>query len=248
MDILVDVEKEVRTAGRTFRLRAEFRSSDGCVVLFGPSGAGKSLTLQAVAGLVRPDRGRIQVGDTVFFDSARGVDLPSRERNVGYVFQDYALFPHLTVAENVAFGLTAGWPRRPPPAGEARVAELLEAFELGPAAGSRPAQLSGGQRQRVALARALARGPRLLLLDEPFAALDHPLRTRMRRNLREVQERFRVSLVLITHDPADVESLADTLVLLDDGEVQKVWPFRSICQRRKVAQFVRSHLAGAFAA
>lgn len=245
--IRVDFEKEIRSQGRTFRLRTSFASDERCVVLFGPSGAGKTLTLKAVAGLLTPDAGVISVGDRVLFDAERGVNLPARRRKIGYLFQDYALLPHRTVEENVGFGLCPWWRRRPREADRARVGELLGAFGLVPLARSYPAHLSGGQRQRAALARALARRPDLLLLDEPFAALDPPLRARMRDGLKAVLGEFRVPVVLITHDPADVEALADTLVVFEEGQVQRVWPFRTICQRRKVAQFVRSHLAGAFA-
>jgi molybdate transport system ATP-binding protein len=161
----------------------------GSLVCFGPkyrgavraSGAGKSLTLQAIAGVTTPDAGRIVVEDRVLFDTPRKIKIPARDRDIGYVFQDYALFPHLTVAHNVAFGLRRGWPWYLPWGDRLRLEEVLEIFELGSLRESLPRDLSGGQRQR--LARALIRRPSLLLLDEPFSALDALLRARLREEL-----------------------------------------------------------------
>jgi molybdate transport system ATP-binding protein len=240
MDITVEIEKRLSSRGREFTLRASFSASDEFVVLFGPSGSGKTLTLRALSGLMRPDAGRIEVDGRVLFDARKRIHVPARRRGIGYLFQDYALFPHLNVADNVAFGLNRTWRGTLPADERHRVAELLEVFGLGRLAASAPAELSGGQRQRVALARALACRPKLLLLDEPFAALDQPMRAKMRDNLKAVQQHFHVPAVLISHDPDDVEALADTLVVFEEGRVSRVWPFRSICQRRKVARFVRS--------
>jgi molybdopterin-binding protein len=154
---------------------------------------------------------------TTLFDAERGVDTPARLRDCGYLFQEYALFPHLTVRQNIAFGLVDGWrnPRRD--AGGAAVERWLDALELRALADRFPDQLSGGQRQRVALARALAGEPRALLLDEPFAALDEPLRNRLRAELAELQERLALPIVLITHDPADVDAFADDVVHIEAG-------------------------------
>src|SRR5688572_16828102 len=166
--IAIDVSK--RFVG--FTLDVSWQAHEGVTGLFGPSGAGKTATLDCLAGLTRPDRGRIVVNDRVLFDSAAGIDLPPRQRRLGYVFQGYALFPHLTVADNVAYGLhdLERHARR------RRAAEVLERLGLSSLARRRPDELSGGQRQRVALGRALAPEPALLLLDEPFSALDAPLR------------------------------------------------------------------------
>jgi molybdate transport system ATP-binding protein len=251
MEIRIDIRKTLRDRGRRFELAARFASDDDFVVMFGPSGSGKSLTLQAVAGLVRPDAGRIEIEGRVLFDAARGIDLPIRQRRVGYLFQDYALFPHLSVEGNVGFALQPlfswGLNRR----ARQRVAELLDVFELADLAQALPRDLSGGQRQRVALARAIATEPALLLLDEPFAALNPLLRVRMRAELKRVQDHFRIPVMLITHDHDDVETFADTLVLFEQGRTDRVWPFRRMQAQRApelgelaalLGRFARDHL------
>jgi molybdate transport system ATP-binding protein len=222
MKILVDIKKNLWSGRRVFRLEVSFASDQNIVALFGPSGAGKSLTLQAIAGLTTPDTGRIVVEDRILFDSARRIRIPARDRDIGYVFQDYALFPHLTVAHNVAFGLRRGWPWYLPRGDRLRLEEVLEIFELSALRESLPRDLSGGQRRRVALARALIRRPSLLLLDEPFSALDDLLRARMREELLSVQERFSLPVILITHDPEDVAVLAQTVVVYDAGKIRQV--------------------------
>ncbi len=220
MHLDVDIGKILRARERRFELAVSFVSEADITVLFGPSGAGKTLTLRAIAGLLRCDRGRITMGETALFDAAHGIDLPARRRGIGFVFQDYALFPHLNVVQNVAFARSRGWiaPRR---VQNADIGSLLEAFALSDLAEGYPAQLSGGQRQRVALARAIAARPRLLLLDEPFAALDAPLRARLRAELLATRERFAIPMVVITHDPDDVAALGGTVITIDRGRVSK---------------------------
>ena len=217
MQLDVDIEKRLRAGTREFRLAVRFASDADVVILFGPSGAGKSVTLLSLAGLLRPDRGEIRFGGHVLFNSAAGIDMPARCRRIGFVFQDYALFPHLTVVQNVAFARRGGGITRP--GFEDMVNGLLAEFDLAKLADSYPAELSGGQRQRVALARALAAQPGLLLLDEPFAALDAPLRKRMREELKRTRERFDVPLVLITHDADDVAALDGHVIHLAEGRV-----------------------------
>jgi len=222
MQILVDIKKRLWSGRRVFHLEVAFATDKDFVVLFGPSGAGKSLTLQTIAGLTTPDAGRIAVGERILFDSQQKIRVPARSRNVGYVFQDYALFPHLTVAQNVSFGLKHGWPWYLPQGERLRLEEVLEIFELAPCKACLPRDLSGGQRQRVALARALIRRPSLLLLDEPFSSLDALLRAKMRQELLKIKERFAIPVILITHDPEDVAALAETVVVYEHGRVRKI--------------------------
>jgi ABC-type sulfate/molybdate transport systems, ATPase component len=213
------LQKELRAADRVFSLDITLASDSQRIVLYGPSGSGKSLTLKAIAGLMRPDSGHIRIQGRTLFDSAQGIDVRVQERNVAYLFQDYALFPHLTVAQNIAFGLARGSVNLRRPGEHPAVRQWLQAFELEAIAHSRPAQISGGQRQRVALARALVAEPDMLLLDEPFSALDLSLRQRMRSELAELQSRLQVPMLLITHDPADVEALGQTVFELRDGRL-----------------------------
>jgi molybdate transport system ATP-binding protein len=219
MKIRADIRKTLRAGAREFRLDARFTAISDRVAVFGPSGSGKSVTMQCIAGLLTPDEGVIQIGERIVFDSAAGVDLPPQARGVGFVFQDYALFPHLTVEQNVGFGLSGGVTRRLDSASRERVRHHLQLFELGALASHLPRQLSGGQRQRTALARALIRHPEVLLLDEPLSALDPLLRERVRRELLAVQQRFDVPMMMITHDPADVEVLADSVLVYEHGRV-----------------------------
>ena len=198
-----------------FTLDVAWTAGDGVASLFGPSGAGKTLTLQCLAGLLRPDAGRIVLNETVFFDSARGIDLPPQARRVGYVFQGYALFPHLTVADNVAFGLRD----RPRAERRERAARVIARLGLSGFEQRYPRELSGGQQQRVALARALAIDPKLLLLDEPLSALDQPLRRALRDELRAVLADLGTAAVVVTHDFAEAYRMGDRIVVYDGGRV-----------------------------
>ncbi len=221
MRIDVAIAKQLREHDRRFDLDLRFESDADVTVLFGPSGAGKTQTLYALAGLARPDRGCVRIGERILFDSSQRIDLPARKRRIGFVFQEYALFPHLDVLQNVAFARRRPWPLPPRfnriADAPADVRGLIEAFELGDLVRSRPAQLSGGQRQRVALARALAAQPQLLLLDEPFAALDAPLRARLRTELLAARARFGVPMIVITHDPDDVAVLGGRVIRIENG-------------------------------
>lgn len=232
-----DIEACVSAPGAQFHLRARFESSSRRIALFGPSGSGKSLTLLALAGLLKPRSGRIEVRGRTFLDTDGGVNLPARRRKVGMVFQDYALFPHLSVRDNVAFGLKP-FLGRLQPAHRRRVDELLELCGLASLAGRRPAQISGGQRQRTALARALATEPDLLLLDEPFTALDQPLRERMRAELFAILERFAMPMVMVSHDLDDVDHFAQTLVAFGHGRVLDVIDFAALRRSQSARQIL----------
>jgi molybdate transport system ATP-binding protein len=220
---MIDVELHLVVSDRTrsFALDTAFASDAPAIALYGASGAGKSLTLQAMAGLIRPERGHVRVAGRTLYDSAAGIDLPTRERGLGYLFQHYALFPHLSVRENVGYGLRPWWRRRPDAHSRRRVDELLSLFGLDALADSRPSALSGGQQQRVALARALACDPAALLLDEPFAALNPMLRAGLRRELADLRARLGIPMVMITHDIDDLAALADHVFVIDDGRVAR---------------------------
>ncbi|MGI5837098.1 MAG: ABC transporter ATP-binding protein [Chloroflexota bacterium] len=232
-----------------FSLQVKFASEAGILVLFGPSGAGKSLTLRCIAGIERPDRGRILVEGEALFDSARAIDVPPQRRLIGYVPQDYALFPHMTVEENIAFGLR----RQASAVRDREVGRLLEMFRLDGLGKRRPWELSGGQRQRVALARALAIRPRLLLLDEPFSALDAPLREALRVDLCEVHRSLGVGIVFVTHGLTVTHVMAETMAVFHGGRVLQVGPPAEVFKHPasvEVARLtgVRNLLAGRVAA
>jgi len=224
---------------RQFTLAPQFASDAPVIALYGASGAGKSLTLQAMAGLIRPAAGHVRVAGRTLFDSSQRIDVPTHHRALGYLFQHYALFPHLSVRENIGFGLASWWRRRLDPRANARVDELLELFELRSMAGSRPSALSGGQQQRVALARALACSPDALLLDEPFAALNPMLRSGLRRELGELRRRLGIPMVVITHDIDDIAALADHVFVLDDGRVVREVDLRSGSSRDHALESLR---------
>jgi len=219
-------------------IRAELAgvSDRPCVtVLFGPSGCGKTTVLRCLAGLDRPDEGFIRLGDETWFDSTRGIQLSPQQRGIGFLFQDYALFPHLTVADNLGYGLRdlKGVERR------RRIAALLEQFDLAGLEQRRPAQLSGGQQQRVALARALARRPRLLLLDEPLSALDATRRDQLRGELRQLLLLCGTPALLVTHDRTEAMVLGDELVVMSDGRMCQAGPVLDVFNRPADAEVAR---------
>lgn len=192
--------------------------------LFGPSGCGKTTVLRCLAGLEQPEQGAIAFGDEVWFDQQQGVCRAPQQRGIGYLFQEFALFPHLTVADNVGYSLhsLAADDRR------RQVAEMLERFGLTGLERRYPRQISGGQQQRVALARTLISRPRLLLLDEPLSALDAMLREQLRRELRQLLAGFRLPVILVTHDREEVLALADQVAVFDGGVMRPAAPVQQV--------------------
>jgi len=207
----------VRKQLREMSLAVDLTFEPGVTTLVGPSGAGKSTLLRIVAGLTRPDEGTVRLGGDLLDDGATGFHLPPGRRDISLVFQEYALFPHLRVEQNVAYGLRAR--RVPRPEQRRRVAAMLERLGIQSLARERPGQISGGQRQRVALARALVLEPRALLLDEPLAALDVRTREKVRGELRSILAETRIPTLLVTHDYADALVFRQRIVMLVDGQV-----------------------------
>ena len=215
----IDLQRTLRHGDASFTVDLRFHSDASRIVLHGPSGAGKTQALRMIAGVARPDRGHVRIAGRTLFDSTRRVDLPPRERHLACVFQDYALFPHLTVRQNVAFARRRGWFNPGPGERDEHAERWIRSFHLEAVADQYPHQLSGGQRQRTALARALVTEPAALLLDEPFAALDRALRHRLRSELAELQARLALPMLVITHDEDDVRALADQAFHVQAGRV-----------------------------
>ncbi len=235
MKIVLDqVEKTFDTFRAVRGVSLEVGSGE-LVALLGPSGSGKTTILRMVAGLEYADGGRILFGDQ------DATDIPVRERGVGFVFQHYALFPHMSVAENIAFGMKVSRRKRSNVEIDARVADLLRLMQLDGLGSRFPAQISGGQRQRVALARALAVDPRVLLLDEPFGALDANVRRDLRRWLRDIHEELGITTLFVTHDQEEALDLADRVVILDQGSIVQEGTPEEVC-RDPLSPFVMRFL------
>lgn len=219
MAVSIHIQRSLSSATRQFELDIQLDSQAQRIALFGPSGSGKTLTIQAVSGLMTPDQGSIVVNDTLLFCSQKGVNLSPQQRHLAYLLQDYGLFPHLTVAQNISFGLRKGWLNPSKKWVPAQAKKWIDAFELTPILGNYPREISGGQKQRTALARALAVNPSMLLLDEPLAALDINLRVKMRQELSALQKRLGIPSIIITHDPEDAIVLADEVYRIADGRI-----------------------------
>ncbi|MCX5807307.1 MAG: ATP-binding cassette domain-containing protein [Proteobacteria bacterium] len=198
-----------------FSLDVEWHMDNEILVLFGHSGSGKSMTLQLIAGLANPDEGRVCFGEKVLFDDYLKVNLPPQRRSVGYVFQDRVLFPNMTARENIGYGLKNGNKMER----NKKIDEMFKLLYLEGLEDKYPGQISGGEKQRVTLARALIGRPEVLLLDEPFSALDNALRIEMRDLLRDIKYRFNVPIVLVSHDMLEAYSIADKIVLYAQGRV-----------------------------
>ena len=230
--IELDLNKKLQAAEGVMSLELNFSIESGEFInLYGPSGVGKTSTLRMISGLMKPDEGRLVVNNEVWFDAAKNINLSSQKRKVGYVFQDYALFPHLTVLENLNFAKAKENQRNPIPA-------LIEMMELGQLQNRKPETLSGGQKQRVALARALVQNPQILLLDEPLAALDTSIRYKLQDYLKRVHTQFKLTTVLISHDIGEIVKLADRVICLEEGKITKQGSPEQI--------FINQNLSGKF--
>lgn len=227
-----------------FSVGVELRLDEELLVLFGPSGAGKTMILKMISGIVAPGEGRVVSGGEVLFDSSSGVNVPVRKRKVGYLFQDYALFPHMTVEENIAYGIEG-----PKASAGKKVSELMGLMRLAGLEKRFPHELSGGQKQRTALARTLAAEPRVLLLDEPFSALDYQVREKLRADLLNIHRVYPITTVLVTHDLEEAFMLGKKIAVINNGSIEQSGTREDVFYRprtRNVARFmgVRNIFAG----
>ena len=228
MALLVDIEKRLGQ----FHLRVKFEAGDETVALLGASGCGKSMTLKCIAGVERPDRGRIVLDGVTLFDAEQRIDLPPQKRRVGYLFQNYALFPNMTVEKNIACALRG---RRNP----AAVQEVIRAMRLEGLEQKRPRQLSCGQQQRAALARILVNGPEFILLDEPFSALDSHLRFQLEGEIRRVARQFGKTVLLVSHDREEAFRLAKQIAIMKEGQIEQAGPREIVFERPRTVNAAR---------
>jgi molybdate transport system ATP-binding protein len=211
----VNVKKDLITSYGPLRLEADFQiDAAEFATIFGPSGSGKTTILRMIAGLTRPDEGFISINGEVWFDSQRKIDLPVQQRLISFVFQDYNLFPNMTVKENLLYACAGK-------EAELLIPELLKMVHMSELGGRKPHTLSGGQKQRVALVRALLRRPKLFLLDEPLSALDPELRLKLQDEILAVHERFRIPTIFVTHDLSEIFKLAQRIYILDKGRITR---------------------------
>lgn len=229
--ILVDIEKTLYGSKGTFKLEVSFEIHEKeFLALFGNSGVGKTTILRIIAGLEKPDRGIVKIGDSIYFDSYKNINLPPQKRKVGFVFQNYALFPNMTVYENIAYVMDKE--------DKGKIYSLLEMFEIDGLKDRYPITLSGGQKQRVAFARALARQPEILLLDEPLSALDYNLRLNLQNELKNIHENYGLTTLLVSHDKAEIFKLADRVIFIENGKISKQGSPREV--------FIEKDISGKF--
>ena len=221
MSLHVDIRKRLGS----FTLDVKFSAENGITSLLGASGCGKSMTLKCIAGIEKPDEGRIELDGTVLFDSAQKINLPPQKRRVGYLFQNYALFPNMSVRQNILCGLNREKDRG---AKERRLRDMLRMMQLEGLEDRKPAQLSGGQQQRVSLARILVNDPQILLLDEPFSALDGHLRDSLKVEMRDLLERFGREVLMVTHDRNEAYNMSREIAVMDSGRLLTIKPTKAL--------------------
>lgn len=224
--IVVKIKKSLIGVNGKFDLDVEFKVEKGeFLAIFGRSGSGKTTILRSIAGLETPDEGYIKFNDVVYFDSKKKVNLPPQRRNIGFVFQSYALFPNMTVYQNLLFANK----------NKQKVEEMLETVELKELKDRYPHHLSGGQQQRVALARAIIRNPDILLLDEPLSALDHQTRLKLQNEIKSIQRKLGITTILVSHDKSEVFRLADRVILLEEGKIKKTGTPREVFLEKNIS-------------
>ena len=239
MSLYVDIEKRLGV----FRLQSKFEVADETLALLGASGCGKSVTLKCIAGIMTPDRGRIVLNGRVLFDSEKKIALTPQQRRVGYLFQQYALFPNMTVEQNILCGIRAGSRSEK----RSLAAEKLRMFRLEGLEKKYPAQLSGGQQQRIGILRALAASPPIVLMDEPFSALDPMTRRTLQQEVRSLQQKLNKTFVFVTHDMDEALDLADLIVFLDRGNIVQAAAPEEMLEHpatQQVRDFLGSHISG----
>ena len=217
MSIYVDIEKDLGS----FCLKAKFEVGNETLALLGPSGCGKSMTLRCIAGIEKPDRGRIVVDGVTVFDSEKKINLSPQLRHTGFLFQNYALFPNMTVLKNIQAGAKR---EKDPSKRQDMIRTVMDRFDLKPLADRYPHQLSGGQQQRVALARILVSSPKVLMLDEPFSALDSHLRFKLEQEVRQVIRQFGKTVLLVSHDRNEVYRMSDSVAIMESGKIERIGP------------------------
>lgn len=212
MSLIVDIRKKLGA----FELESKFEAQNGVTCLLGPSGCGKSMTLKCIAGIEKPDSGHIELDGVVLYDSEKSINLPPQKRHVGYLFQNYALFPNMTVRQNILCGMRR---EKDKAVKEEKLRQMVDLFQLGGLENHRPAQLSGGQAQRTALARIMVSDPQLLLLDEPFSALDAHLRDKLMIEMRDLLARFGREVIMVTHNRDEAYNMSREIAVMDSGRL-----------------------------